>query len=111
MKCTECKKAVILNNLTKEAVLELKKLKACQSCCYWLDRIKRRYSKAQVIANGIVYQIDPKSYRNKSHHGHSGKEFTVLFNDGRIVATDNLWYNGKIEDRFIGRLPDNAKII
>ena len=64
----------------------------------------------QVVANGTVYQIDPKSYPTKAQHGHSGREFVINFKDGRTVTTDNLWYNGIVTDRFRDRLPNNATI-
>ena len=28
--------------------------------------------------------------------GHSGREFIIKMNDGRIIETNNLWYNGEV---------------
>jgi len=111
MECKECNKTVSFDNLIDEAVKDMKANEACQSCLYWLERIERKDSECQAIIGGVVYQIDPRIYKNKSHQGHSGREFTISFFDGRIVTTDNLWYNGKIDSDFISRLPDNAKFI
>ena len=74
---------------------------------YWLERIKRKNCKTQVVIDGSVYQIGDE--HTCSMRGFDGRKFVIDFFDGRRVITTNLWSNGPIPENFRKRLPDNAK--
>ena len=84
----------------------------CSSECftkhYWMERVKNRDSKRQVIAKGVVYQIGDENDIS-SFRGFSGAKFVIHFFDKRKVFTSNLWHNGTVPDEFRGLLPDNAE--
>lgn len=84
----------------------------CSSECftkhYWLERVKNKDSKKQVIAKGVIYQIDSENDIS-SFRGFGGTKFVIHFFDGRKVFTSNLWHNGTVPDEFRDQLPDNAE--
>ena len=84
----------------------------CSSECftkhYWLERVKNKDSKRQVVAKGVVYQIENENDRSSSR-GFAGAKFVIHFFDGRKVFTSNLWHNGTVPDEFRDQLPDNAE--
>lgn len=87
--------------------LEMIERGLCFTCLFWEKRkeIKDRHDVARI--NGTHYQIardDPNAY----FKGFGGREFKILFNDGRRVITHNLWCQGNIPERFRDELPDNA---
>lgn len=80
----------------------------CFECSYWMEKIElpTEDENRRVIVNGQHYRIgidDPGPFR-----GFGGREFTVLFDDGRMVKTRNLWDQGEIPERFRRWFPDNA---
>jgi hypothetical protein len=84
----------------------------CSSECftkhYWLERVKNKDSKRQVIAKGVVYQISDENDIS-GFRGFDGAKFVIHFFDGRKVFTSNLWHNGTVPDEFRDQLPDNAE--
>ena len=84
----------------------------CSSECftkhYWLERVKNKDSKRQVVAKGVVYQISDENDIS-SFRGFDGAKLVIHFFDGRKVFTSNLWHNGTVPDEFRDQLPDNAE--
>jgi hypothetical protein len=84
--------------------------KLCFSCWFWTEKIKDKNKPQTVIAKGEMYWIGNEQYTG-SFRGFDGRKFIIEFNDGDIVTTTNLWFNGKIPERFREELKDNAKFI
>ncbi len=82
--------------------------KNCFDCSFWLEKIKMspEDEAGRVIVNGQHYRIGNDAAG--PFRGFGGRKFTVLFQDGRIVETTNLWCQGEIPERFRKMLPDNA---
>ena len=80
----------------------------CFEALYWLERIKNKDSKKQVVIDSVVYQIESE-HDISSFRGYDGKKFVIEFFDGRKVFTSNLWHNGTLPKAFRELLPDNAK--
>jgi len=80
----------------------------CFDCSFWLKKIcmSEDSKKRQVIVDGIHYMLSDSSIR-----GYCGSHFKIKFFDGRLVETDNLWHQGKIDDMFRYYLKDNAVFI
>jgi len=77
----------------------------CHECSFWMKH-------ATVYDNSVVVIVNNTHYRmgeSTAFKGFGGREFTILFNDGRrVVTTSNLWCQGEIPVRFQALLPDNA---
>lgn len=74
---------------------------------YWNDIISER--EKHIIINGDCYYDAgnmPDSYTG--FLGHSGRKFYIKYFDGRIMSTNNLWYNGTVPEEFRNQLKDNA---
>ena len=85
----------------------------CSSECYvdnfWQEIINEK--DYHVIVDGVCYYYDPNKIINTNlpqYNSYAGRIFKILFNDGRIVLTNNLWCNGDIPEKFREQLPDNA---
>ena len=70
---------------------------------YWDDVLDEN----AIIINGICYHDGGrKPERQAKWLGHAGRRFIIKMNDGRIIDTNNLWYNAAVpKDRYTG---DNA---
>ena len=63
-----------------------------------------------------TYRIDESIRINGTHYmlgdgkggGFGGRKFVIKMNDGKIVETNDLWYQGVIPEYFKSKLPDNA---
>ena len=70
----------------------------CFDKYFWADTLNEN----AIIIDGMCYHVDNKFNRSK-------KKFTILFNDGIRMTTNNLWCDGKIPEEFL--VPDNAKFL
>lgn len=91
----------------------LKKTNLCFSCNFWYEKTALKDDPSSVRIDGDYYWIgeipDKISLKKfKANYGYYGREFKILFNDGREVVTNNLWHNGKIDPNWKKQLPDNA---
>ena len=82
----------------------------CHTAHYWLERVKNKDSKTQVVIGDTMYQIEPEDDIG-AFRGYDGALFYVKFYDGRLVRTTNLWFNGKIPEAFRSLLPPNAELM
>lgn len=62
-----------------------------------------------VRVDGQHYTIHPD--KNAGFIGYGGQGFTILFDDGEVVRTNNMWSQGEIPELWRTRLPDNASFI
>lgn len=79
----------------------------CFDCSFWLEKtdypddIKNH----QVIIDSQHYLFHETDSFIK---GFGGRRFKIQFFDGRIIETNNLWFQGEIPDQFRSILQDNA---
>jgi len=83
----------------------------CFSCSFWLKKINLSAEDKvrRVIVNGQHYRLG--HVHSGPFRGFGGRKFTVLFHDGRMVETSNLWCQGEIPERFKEWFPDNAVFV
>lgn len=79
---------------------------------YWEERkiALQRDPKAFVVIDGECYYVEDENDTNP-YRGHDGRPFTILFNDGEVIHTTNLWYNGEVPEEYKPYIPNNAKFI
>ena len=82
----------------------------CFDCWFWLKKtcLKPADEARKAIIDGKHYMIGGEGYLFR---GNGGREFHILFHDGREVRTMNLWEQGEIPEEFRSLLPDNAKFV
>lgn len=80
----------------------------CSSVDYWLDRVKRKACSDQIVVNHVVYQIGNETDTFK---GFNGMGWYILYENGVLRTTTNLWHNGTLPEAMWELLPDNAKFI
>jgi hypothetical protein len=82
----------------------------CFDCSFWLGKTDYPDYMAnhQVIINGEHFMLGET---DSFVRGFGGREFIIQFFDGRIIETNNLWYQGEIPEQFRSMLPDNAVFI
>lgn len=74
----------------------------CFTKHFWTNVLDDR----AIIIDGNCYHAGKE---DSSLKGNDGRPFTIEFNDGIRMTTNNLWHNGKIPAEFL--VPDNAKFI
>ena len=102
MKCIICGKEIEKSGYSHKVI--------CSSECFSIDFWNECLDESAIIVNGECYHDGgrkPKGY--SGFMGFGGQEFTIKMNDGRIIDTNNLWYNGEVpKERGIS---DNAQFI
>ena len=109
-RCVKCGAPVDANRYRCSEEMTQKCL--CFDCNFWTEHVQRDRNENKdvfVVANGKHYIIDESP--NPYFKGYGGAKWTIRFNDGRVVKTDNLWFQGLIPELFRDKLPDNAVLI
>lgn len=107
--CKDCEKVQDLNfDEGKNAKLAMKLL--CFECDFWHDLIALKDHVHSVRVDGHHYFIGDEETRqgDPQGNGFGGSDHVVKFFDGRTLATNNLWFNGKVPARYADKLEDNA---
>lgn len=102
MRCIICGKEVE-KSMYSNAVL-------CSSKCFHENFWDECLDETAIIVKGECYHdggMKPASYQG--FLGFGGSYFKIKMNDGRIIETNNLWYNGEIPKE--RNIEDNAKFI
>jgi len=86
------------------------KRKICFECAFWIHKIENPLQHREII-NGEHYVFKPVQEEKPYFQGYGGHEFYAIHNDGTIVTSNNVWYQGVIPERFRKRLPNTAKFI
>lgn len=86
--------------------------RCCSSECFtkkfWNDIEKEK--EEHIFINGICYAIAEKPIFGLL--GYGGRKFKIrMFEDGRIVETNNLWCQGDIPEEYRFRLPNTAEFV
>lgn len=103
LKCKVCGRVFETPNTNRKVCSD-----SCYSTDYWLDRVKRKDCREQLVINHIVYQIGNETDTFK---GYDGARWYILYNNGVLRTTTNLWHNGTLPEAMWELLPDNAKFI
>jgi len=77
----------------------------CFDCGFWKECLVLLDDPNSVRARGKQFYIGSETDSDK---GYGGARFVITFKDGRVVSTTNLNMCGKIPQRWLERLPDNA---
>lgn len=84
----------------------------CHRKLFWLEIIAERDK--HIVIDGECYYLDRNNLNGHDRagfKGFSGKLFRIKFNNGEIIETTNLWYNGKVPEEFRGYLNDEAVFV
>ena len=84
----------------------------CRDCFktkYWLMIVAEKH--LHIIVDGTCYCIGSHGNSNTDMNGFGGSLFKIEKYDGRIIETNNLWFQGDIPEEFKEQLPDNAKFV
>ena len=102
MKCVICGKEIEKSSYSNKVL--------CSSGCFHEDFWNECIDDSAIIIKGECYHDGgrkPKNY--PGFLGFGGQEFTIKMNDGRIISTNNLWYNGEVpKERLVA---DNAELV
>ena len=102
MKCVICGKEIEKSMYSNADLCS----RACFGEYFWNDTL----DETAIIINGECYHdggMKPAGYTG--FLGHAGRYFKIQMNDGRIIETNNLWYNGEVpKERCV---KDNAVFI
>lgn len=109
-RCRECGEPIV-DSFCEPTKTQLNERQLCFSCNFWTE-IEAEKEK-HVFFDGKSYVIgeEPQPSQNRSWLGFGGSRWNILFLDGRLVITHNLWHQGTIPNHFRSRLPDTAKAI
>lgn len=102
MKCIICGKEIEKSGYSHKVI--------CSSECFSVDFWNDTLDNTAIIIDGECYHDGgAKSASYSGFLGHSGRQFKIKMNDGRVIETNNLWYNGVVpKERDI---EDNAYFI
>jgi hypothetical protein len=110
VKCSVCSKQETLN-WNEETNAKLKAKKLCFTCSRWMEYAELRDMPEVARCGGVHYYVQPDNNAPDFCKGHSGREFWIQFDDGRLICTHNLWCQGEIPENFQELLPNNAHFV
>ena len=102
MKCVICGKEIEKSKYLHKAL--------CSRECFCIDFWDDCLDDKAIIINGECYHDGgekPSNYRG--FLGFAGSVFHIKMNDGKIITTNNLWYNGVVPKE--RNIQDNARFI
>lgn len=100
--CRECG-GLVSRRVMSPLKARLEALNICQNCEFWT----RIVSEGAWVVGGEAFNVGDESSRG-GFRGFGGARFVLLHEDGRRVATTNLWCLGRVPAHFRDRLPNNA---
>ena len=109
--CVECGGWVEMNYRHSA---QLRALGECFKCHYWLERVRQpdRMNVAIIDeSRGRCYYTVGDRTGPSDCLGYGGQRFDIEFHDGRQVTTNDLWFGGEVPQRFLDRLPANARFL
>jgi len=79
---------------------------------FWLVQLNKDDAR-RVVVNGCHYRLGPdRPDTPKELKGFAGRYWDIEYLDGRPpVVTNDLWYQGKIPEKYRQLLPDNARFV
>lgn len=103
--CAECGKPIGTGYSHREFK------ECCFTCSCWRVTLASDLAAERpfAVVEGEHYTFDDATEGRR--RGSAGRAFVVLFTDGRVATTQNLWNQGPIPEHFRSRLPDNARSI
>jgi hypothetical protein len=99
--CVECGIRENSVRWPRDSVRRLSDLGVCYNCGYWREKVEKRNEPESARVDGVQYWVRPQPKVLQTHT-------VFVFDDGRVVTSEQYGINGKIPLRFRDRLPDNA---
>ena len=87
--------------------------KYCTTCAFWSEKIRSR-DRGTVITDPPLacYWFNPNHpMSEEGFRGFGGRLIKIEFSDGRIVHTNNLWFQGAVPMWFSYRIRPNARFL
>ena len=102
MKCVICGKEIEKSKYSNKVL--------CSSECFHVNFWNECLDDSAIIIKVECYHDGGRKPEGYSGFlGHSGREFTIKMNDGQVISTNNLWYNGEVpKERMVA---DNAMFV
>lgn len=63
---------------------------------FWYEAYQQYLQGKRIVVSGYCYRDGAWKFQ---------------LNDGSLLVTNNLWYNGKIPEKWRDKMPDNAVLI
>lgn len=82
----------------------------CFTCNHWQNQLeadKERGDYKWAVIDGGHYVIEDED-DSDPFRGFGGRKFIIIFEDGTIVRTTNLWFQGHIPPEWKEQFPNNA---
>ncbi|NDV63966.1 hypothetical protein [Bacteroides sp. 224] len=110
--CSICGDSYDLEEFQKQLPLTqlMKQRNICFKCAFWLDKIENPNPNREII-DGQHCTFHPSQNERSYFQGCGGREFYILRNDKSLAMSNNVWFQGKIPDRFRESLPNTAQFI
>ena len=108
MKCKICGKEIEKSSYSNDIL--------CSSECFHVNfwnELVEEYNKDPYhnpVVNGTKYYVGDENNAG-AFRGFDGARFCILFNDGTIILSTNLWCNGEVPEEYKDKLKNNAKFI
>ena len=102
MKCVICGKEIEKSMYSHKVI--------CSSECFSVDFWNETLDDTAIIVDGVCYHDGGMKHNEYTGFlGHAGRYFKIEMTDGRIIETNNLWYNGEVPKE--RNIDDNARFI
>lgn len=114
MKCKVCGNPVEYDRYCNGETMKHRQL--CFTCNFWQDHVEHDKNPEKYIIPFVVnhehYIADINPAKAHDYFkGFGGRKVEITFlKDGKTITCNNVWYQGKIPEKFWNLLPDTATI-
>ncbi len=111
--CHLCGSPIELESYDQKSRLtkKMKHERLCFNCAFWTDKFENP-PKGREIINGSHYILHPwNNDRFGRFNGFGTGGFYILHNDGTVLRSNDVWFQGNIPERFKDKFPNTARAI
>ncbi len=112
MDCLECGEKDFSTNYIEPVKTELTNAGICHTCMHWAQLYAGGNTPSRYcVVDGTHYHVTKERHGDLWWNGFGGSWFYVKFDDGRLLKSNNVWCQGRIDEHWRSRHQDNARLL
>lgn len=108
--CVECQRTIRLLTDTSGNVRDRFGRRVCFNCAFWLEMIDCQFNGRPFTTEAWNHYVAAPRTTDIRSAGSYGSESTVVFADGEVLRTNNIWHQGTVPEHLRSRFDRMASL-